>query len=491
MAGKYEAVIGLEVHVELQTRSKMFCDCPVVDLTMTPPNQAVCPVCSGQPGVLPVVNRQAIASALKVALALNCSIARMSLFDRKNYFYPDLPKGYQISQYEHPLAANGEIKILVDGSEKSIRIRRVHLEEDTGKIIHIVEGEKPYTLVDLNRAGVPLLEIVSEPDMRSANETLAYVKAIRAILRTLGVNSGEMEKGVIRFEANVSVRPAGIKTLGTRTEIKNLNSFKSMERAIDFEIERQSNILERGENVQQQTLGWEETKGVTFAQRQKEDAHDYRYFPEPDLPPLVIDQEWIDIIRSEIPELPAQKMLRFLQDYRIFPQDAQILVEDPFAADYFETAVRLSKDIPAQTVSNWITGEIFGWVNQCGIRFSDVALAPQELVNLLEMVEEGLINQITAKSVLVEMLEEGHTPGEIVERNRLQQISNPDLIADLVTKVLEDNPGEVREFLAGKETLSNWFFGQVMRAAGGKANPRIVREQLKRQLEAARKQQAS
>jgi len=468
----------------------MFCDCPVVDLTLTPPNQAVCPVCSGQPGVLPVVNRQAIADALKVALALNCSVARVSLFDRKNYFYPDLPKGYQISQYEHPLAANGEIQILVDGIEKRIRIRRVHLEEDTGKLIHIMDGEEQYSLVDLNRAGVPLLEIVSEPDLRSTNETLAYAKALRAILRTLGVNSGELEKGVIRFETNVSVRQKGSKALGIRTEIKNLNSFKSMERAVAFEIERQSNLLERGEIVRQQTLGWEDTKGATFAQRDKEDAHDYRYFPEPDLPPLVIDQEWIDIIRSEIPELPARKMARFMQDYRIMAEDAQILVDDLFAADYFETVVRLSGNIPAQTISNWITGEIFGWVNQRGISFLDLGLAPQELVNLIEMVEQGLINQTTAKSVLVEMLEEGHTPAEIVERNHLQQISNPEVIADLVIKVLEENPQEVNEFLAGKQTLSNWFFGQIMRAAGGKANPQVTREQLKRQLDIARRKQS-
>jgi aspartyl-tRNA(Asn)/glutamyl-tRNA(Gln) amidotransferase subunit B len=462
-----------------------------VDLTNTPPNQAVCPVCTGQPGVLPVVNRQAVASAIKVALALNCSIARMSLFDRKNYFYPDLPKGYQISQYEHPLAADGEIKILVDGVEKSIRIRRVHLEEDTGKLIHIVDGEKQYTLVDLNRAGIPLLEIVSEPDMHSASETLAYAKALRAILRTLGVNSGELDKGVIRFEANVSVRPVGMMSLGTRTEIKNLNSFKSMERAVAFEIERQSMTLERGEIVHQQTLGWEETKGVTYAQREKEDAHDYRYFPEPDLPPLVVDDEWIDTIRAEIPELPAHKMVRFTQDFSILPKDAQILVDDPFAADYFEIVVNLSKDIPDQTICNWITGEIFGWVNEHGIKFSEVKLAPQDLVKLIVMVEEGFINQITAKGVLVEMLEEGSTPDEIVERSRLQQISNPDVIADLVAKVFEENPGQVKEFLDGKENLSNWFFGQVMRAAGGKANPRIVRERLKQELEMARRNVSS
>ena len=491
MAGNYEAVIGLEVHAELLTRSKMFCDCPVVDLTTTPPNQAVCPVCSGQPGVLPVVNRQAVANGVKVALALNCSIARMSLFDRKNYFYPDLPKGYQISQYEHPLAANGEIKILVDGVEKCIRIRRVHLEEDTGKLIHIVDNEKPYTLVDLNRAGVPLLEIVSEPDMHSASETLAYAKALRAILCTLGVNSGELEKGVIRFEANVSVRPAGMMSLGTRTEIKNLNSFKSMERAVTFEIERQSRLLERGEIVHQQTLGWEEAKGVTYAQREKEDAHDYRYFPEPDLPPLVVEEEWINTIRSEIPELPAHKMLRFMQDYCILYKDAQILVDDPFAADYFEIVMSLNTDIPGQTICNWITGEIYGWVNQRGIKFSEIKLAPQELVNLVGMVEEGTINQITAKSVLGEMLEEGRTPSDIVERSRLQQISNPDVINDLITKVFVENPGEVKEFLDGKETLSNWFFGQVMRAAGGKANPQIVREQLEHHLEMARKNQFS
>ena len=312
---EFEPVIGLEIHAELATQSKMFCACPVVDSTQSTPNSAVCPVCSGMPGVLPVVNRRAIEYALRVALALECEIAPLSIFARKNYFYPDLPKGYQISQYEQPLARGGRLVIQTSLGERTIRVRRVHLEEDTGKLTHISGDGGAYSLIDLNRAGVPLLEIVSEPDLRSAEEVRAFATGLRAILRYLGVNSGEMQKGVMRIEPNVSVRPAGSQEFGTRTEIKNLNSFRALERSVAFEIERQSKLLNGGAPVVQQTMGWDENRQVTVPQRGKEEAHDYRYFPEPDLPPLAIDPAWLDEIRLSLPELPAEKRKRFEGDY--------------------------------------------------------------------------------------------------------------------------------------------------------------------------------
>ncbi|TLN28073.1 Asp-tRNA(Asn)/Glu-tRNA(Gln) amidotransferase subunit GatB, partial [bacterium] len=311
----YEPVIGLEVHAEMLTRSKMFCGCPVVDSTRAEANVAVCPVCAGMPGVLPVVNRQAVEYALRVALALECSVANSSLFERKNYFYPDLPKGYQISQYEYPLAERGRLVIDTSAGERLIRVRRVHLEEDAGKLTHIEKDGEHYSLVDLNRAGVALLEIVSEPDMHSMEEARAYAEGLRAILRALGVNSGDMEKGVIRFEANISIRPAGSTGLGTRTEVKNLNSFRALERSITYEIERQSALLDAGGRVDQETLGWDEPNNRTNSQRSKEEAHDYRYFPEPDLPPLVVEPEWVEQVRAALPELPRARAQRFVREY--------------------------------------------------------------------------------------------------------------------------------------------------------------------------------
>ena len=333
---KYQAVIGLEVHAELATRSKMFCACPVVDSTQARPNTAVCPVCSGLPGVLPVVNRQAVELGLRVALALGCEVQPTSIFARKNYFYPDLPKGYQISQYEYPLALNGRLLIPNGDGWREIRIRRVHLEEDTGKLVHIHRDGEDYSLVDLNRAGVPLLEIVSEPDLHSAAEVRAYAQALRAVLRYVGASSGEMEKGALRIEPNISVRPVGRAELGTRAEIKNLNSFRVLERATAYQIERQIATLESGEAVVQETVGWDETAGVTFSQRSKEEAHDYRYFPEPDLPPLVIEQVWIDSVRANLPELPWARLERITRQYELPAADARTLVEDRELADYFE-----------------------------------------------------------------------------------------------------------------------------------------------------------
>jgi aspartyl-tRNA(Asn)/glutamyl-tRNA(Gln) amidotransferase subunit B len=484
MAMEYEAVIGLEVHAELLTRSKMFCGCPVVDATQSRPNIAICPVCSGLPGVLPVINEQAVAHAVKVALALDCQIATTSIFARKNYFYPDLPKGYQISQYEYPLAERGHLRIQTGQGERDIQIRRVHMEEDTGKLTHIPangSGAAAYSLVDLNRAGVPLLEIVSEPDMRTLDEVRAYAEGLRAILRYLGVNSGDMEKGVIRFEANVSVRPVGSQTLGTRVEIKNLNSFRALERASAYQIQKQIEILEAGGVVHQETLGWNEALGETYTQRSKEEAHDYRYFPEPDLPPLVIEQAWIDQIATSLPELPEPKARRFQQQYELGAPDAFLLAQDQGVANYFEAAAAAASQAAPRVVANWITGEIFGWMNQTGRPFESLAVSPKALAELISLAGSE-INLNTAKNVLAEMLSGGQHADEIIRARGLGQISEPGAIAALVAQVLADNPVQLANYLAGKQTLSNWFFGQVMRAAQGQANPQVLRAELERQL---------
>lgn len=488
----FEPVIGLEIHAELETESKMFCACPVVDATLAEPNMAVCPVCSGMPGVLPVVNRRAVEYALRVALALKCEVNTTSIFARKNYFYPDLPKGYQISQYEQPLARHGELTILTSQGEKVIRIRRVHLEEDTGKLTHVNKNGQTYSLVDLNRAGVPLLEIVSEPDLHSAEDVRAYATGLRSILRYLGVNSGDMQKGVIRIEPNVSVKPLGEERLGTRVEIKNLNSFRALERSVDYEIHRQSELLRAGKAIVQETVGWDEQKEVTFTQRVKEGEEDYRYFPEPDLPPLVIDHEWIERVRSSLPELPVEKFHRFRKQYDLNEYDANVLVAEQAVADYFEAtvaaAVGLTGEDPAagevapKTISNWITGELFSLLNQAGTSVEESRLTPESLATLLMMVSNGEINQNTAKNVLAEMFTTGKPAEAIVDARGLRQISDAEAIRELVAQVLEENPQQVAEYLGGKDAIAQWLFGQVMRAARGKANPQVVEQELKRKL---------
>jgi aspartyl-tRNA(Asn)/glutamyl-tRNA(Gln) amidotransferase subunit B len=479
----YEAVIGLEVHAELQTNSKMFCGCPVVDATIAAPNTAVCPVCSGMPGVLPVVNQKAVEYALRVALALNCQVNRTSIFARKNYFYPDLPKGYQISQYEQPLAENGELIIDTPQGEKTIRIRRVHMEEDTGKLTHVIpeEGE-PYSLVDLNRSGVSLLEIVSEPDLSTPEEVTSYASGLRDIVRTLGVNSGDMEKGVIRFEANVSIRPVGSKELGTRVEIKNLNTFRGMERAIRYEVQRQSALLNAKQPVIQETVGWDETLGVTYSQRGKEEAHDYRYFPEPDLPPLVVEQAWIDEIRTKLPELPRARMLRIQQQYSLPLEEARMLASDVDTLNFFEDCIQFDPSIPPRTIANWIIGQLFAWFNSSGESISTMKIQAQDLVALLSYTQTNRINQNTAKSVLEMMLKTGKQAATIIAEEDLEQISDQVQIEELVRRVLVENPEQVTAYLNGKETLENWFFGQIMRMAGGKANPSIIKSILKEKL---------
>lgn len=483
----YEPVIGLEVHIELQTQSKMFCACPVVDSVSAEPNTAVCPICAGHPGTLPVVNEQAVEYALRVAMALECVINPISIFARKNYFYPDIPKGYQISQYEQPLAVNGKITVETAQGEKVIRIRRVHLEEDTGKLTHVMEldglpsGEQSYSLVDLNRAGVPLLEIVTEPDFRSAEEVRSYAERLRALVRYLGVNSGDLEKGVMRIEPNISVRRVGETTLGTKVEIKNLNSFRALERGVAYEIKRQIATLEVGGQVRQETVGWDEAAQATFSQRSKEDAHDYRYFPEPDLPPLVVSRAWMDSVRDGLPELPWQVYRRFVDEYGLSPAEAWGLAAEKDAAAYFESVLKAGSS-GVRTVYAWVTGELWARMNDSGVGFESLSLPPGELANLLDMIADGKINQQTAKTVLAEMLASGQTAAAIVAEKGLTQVSDANLLSNLVAETLAENPAEVASYRAGKVTVANWLFGQVMRKAGGRANPQVVRAELERQL---------
>jgi len=467
----FEPVIGLEVHAELETRSKMFCACPVVDTSIAPPNSAVCPVCSGMPGVLPVLNQRAVEYALRVALALECEILPVSIFARKNYFYPDLPKGYQISQYEQPLARNGRLVVYTSAGEETVRIRRVHLEEDTGKLTHRNQEGQAYSLVDLNRAGIPLLEIVTEPDLHSAEAVRAYAMALRSLLRYLGVNSGDMQKGVLRIEPNVSVHLAGSQELGTRTEIKNLNSFRVLERSVAFEIQRQSELLLAGQKVIQETRGWDDLAGVTVTQRVKEEADDYRYFPEPDLPPLVVEPGWLRTIKDALPELPAAKLKRFQARYQLSKYDAGVLTEDLLVAAFFEQAVQSASGTSPKMIANWISGDLFGLLNQAGVSIEQAKVKPQGLAALAEMVWQGEINQTSAKGVLAEMFSSGQSPEAIVADRGLGQISDDLQLTALVDQVLTENPAQVAAYLEGKETISRWLFGQTMRLAQGRANP--------------------
>ena len=478
----YEPIIGLEVHAELLTKSKMFCGCEVVDSITAKPNRHICPVCTGQPGALPVLNNKAVELAVKVGLALGCQIHTESIFARKNYFYPDLPKGYQISQYDQPLATDGKLLIETESGVRSIRIRRVHLEEDTGKLSHA----DARSFIDYNRSGVPLLEIVTEPDLRSSDEAKAYATALHAILRYLDVNSGDMEKGVIRFEANVSVREAGSERLNTRTEIKNLNSFRSLAQGIEYEIARQTEIVSRGGIVEQETLGFNETTGKTYSQRGKESAHDYRYFPEPDLPPLILDSDWIDSIRATLPELPDAKTKRFISDFGLTQSDARFLTSELSLANYFERVAAKSNS-SAKAVHSWIAGEFMHYVNETGIKIEDVTLPPESFAKLIDMTTDKVIGGNSAKIVLSELLRNGGDPEHIVQEKGLVQVSDESFIKEAVTKALNDNPSEVEKYLAGKETLLQWFVGQVARATKGKADPNVTRELVVKGLEGRRK----
>jgi aspartyl-tRNA(Asn)/glutamyl-tRNA(Gln) amidotransferase subunit B len=485
---KYEPVIGMEIHAELNTRSKMFCGCAVIDTTAAEPNTTICPVCTGLPGAMPVVNKRAVEFAMLVGLALNCEINAFTSFARKNYFYPDLPKGYQISQFDHPIATEGWMELDVDGGVERIRIRRAHMEEDTAKLYH-EQGDwispESRTLIDFNRSGVPLLEIVSEPDLHTVDAALAYATKIREILRYLHVNSGDMERGVLRFEANVSVRPWGSEVLGTRTEIKNLNSFRALSHSVAYEIERQSALLDAGEEVQQETLGWDEVRGTTYSQRSKEYAHDYRYFPEPDLPPLAIDRGWVEAMRQQLPELPDAKRGRFVEAYGLPLADADILVAERSLADYFE-AVVMAYDGDPTSVSKWMVGPLTYLMNRDGVDIDAVEIAPDQLAALIAMVDAKTLNQNTAKEVLAEMFEGGDSPQAIVEAKGLSQISDEERLETLVATLLNENPEQVNRYLAGKTSLLQWFMGQVMRETRGRADPQVVIPLLKSALEARR-----
>jgi len=479
----YIADIGLEVHVELATRSKMFCSCAVVDTTIAEPNSSVCEVCMAMPGTLPVINQKAVELAIKAALALNCEVHKTSIFARKNYFYPDLPKGYQISQYEEPLATNGFLKIRTSEGVKIIRVRRAHLEEDTGKLTHIEKDGQSYSLVDLNRAGVPLLEIVSEPDMHSVEDVRSYARELRLLLRWLGVSSGDMEKGSMRFEANLSMRPTDSDKLGTRVEIKNLNSFRAMEQAILYQMDIQRETLVKGKEVKQQTLGWSESENRTFAQRSKEEANDYRYFPEPDLPPLVVEEAWLESIKKAMPALPDKERERYAEEYSLIQEDIERLMEDKAVHDYFEACMKVAPHLAPKHITNWLFSDLFAWLNANDKPFEELHLSPDGFTRLISLVEDGTINQNIGKEVLTKVLETGKPPGEIIEAKGLRQVSDSGVISELVRGVIKANPQEVSTYLAGKEAIANWLFGQVMRAAQGKANPQVVKEELKKQLD--------
>jgi aspartyl-tRNA(Asn)/glutamyl-tRNA(Gln) amidotransferase subunit B len=480
---KYQPIIGMEVHVELDTNSKMFCGCSA-DFFGVGPNTNVCPVCLGMPGVLPVINQRAVQYTIMTGLALHCIIQPHNVFARKNYFYPDLPKGYQISQYELPLCLDGYVNIQTDDSDepKRIRVRRVHLEEDTGKLTHMND----YSLVDLNRAGVPLMEIVTEADLHSADEAYAYVTKLRQIVRYLGVSTGDMEKGAMRCEVNISLQNVATGEWGTKVEIKNLNSFRAVRNSIAYEIERQQKVLIEGGEIEQTTRGWDENRGVTFLQRTKEGDTGYRYFPEPDLPPLHLDPAWISEIESGLPELPDAKVVRYTTEYGLTPKEAAVLVEDAEIASYFDRVVdaaKKSKGVTPKSVSNWLAGEMFRALSDSATAISDVKIEPESLVALIELVSTNTINQSAAKKVFGAMFETGESPEALVESMGLQQISGEDELIGIVQQVIADNPGPVEQFKGGKETVIQFLVGQVMRATRGKANPQIAEQMLKEQLQ--------
>ena len=471
----YEAVVGIEVHAQLLTESKMFCRCSA-DYAAAEPNTHVCPVCLGMPGMLPVINQKAVEYTVMTALALNCQIPEFSKFDRKNYFYPDLPKGYQISQYDLPLSRDGWLDIEVGGGSRRIGIERVHLEEDTAKLVHL----GGYSLVDFNRAGVPLMEIVSRPDIRTPEEARQYLTRLRTIVRYLGVNSGNMEEGAMRCEANISLRPRGRIELGTKVEVKNLNSFHSVKLALEYEIERQARILETGGRIEQVTMGWDEARGVTVVQRSKEHAHDYRYFPEPDLPPLALSREWVEGTRARLPELPDARRSRFVEQYGLSRYDAEVLTADRPVADYFESCVRSYPN--AKTVANWITGELFRLLKAMDAGIETVKITPDALAELLTLVEKGAINISIAKDVFAAMFETGRSATQIVKEKGLAQVSDVEELSRIVEQVIADNPGPVAEYLAGKDAVLRFLVGQVMKATRGKANPKLVNRLLRERL---------
>jgi len=474
---EYDIVIGLEVHAQLLTNTKIFCSCST--RTGLPPNTNTCPVCMGMPGILPVLNKKVVDYGIKLGLATHCSIAHRNVFARKNYFYPDLPKGYQITQYENPLCENGCIEIEIDGNVKKIGITRIHMEEDAGKNIH--DEKKPLSYVDFNRAGVPLLEIVSEPDMNSTAEAVAYLKELRQILMYLEICDGNMEEGSFRCDANVSVMPKGSKQFGIRTELKNMNSFKNVQKALEYEIERHIGIVESGGRVEQNTMLWNAAENRTYPMRSKEESHDYRYFPEPDLLPLEVDDAWIEEIRSLLPELPSARRRRFHRQYGIPEYDADVLTQSKPLADYFEKCTLLL-DSPKE-ISNWIMTEVLRVLNEHGIDISKLKVTPEMLTDMLSLIKEGTISITMAKDVFSEMALTGGTAAEIVEAKGLRQVSNEDDLKTMVQDILKNNPAEVTKYREGKTQLLGFFVGQLMKATRGTANPKIANKLIKEMLD--------
>ena len=487
---KYETVIGLEVHAQLLTRSKMFCGCSA-DYASTPPNTHVCPVCLGMPGVLPVINRQAVEYTMMTALALHCPVPAFTKFDRKNYNYPDLMKGYQISQYDEPIGLGGWLEIEADGQRRRIGITRVHLEEDTAKLSHRSGLGGEFSLVDVNRAGCPLMEIVGEPDLRSPEEARQYLIKLRSILQYLGVSTGNMEEGSFRCDANISVRPEGSDRLGVKVEIKNMNSFRALFLAMEYEAARQRKALEDGPPIVQETRGWVEEPGKTVSQRTKEYAHDYRYFPEPDLPPLIISREWVDEVRGRLPELADARRERFMEEFGLPRADAEQLTVSKPLADYFQACVDKppksgSHKDHCKLVANWILGEFSRHLNASGVDFEEMAdrIRPDYLVELLEFIGNGTINQPSAKAVLEEMYQTGKSAGDIISARGLSQISDTSELEKIAAEVIHSNVQPAADYRAGKEAALKFLVGQVMKATKGRANPQVVNDVLKRQLEA-------
>ena len=476
---KYETVIGLEVHVQINTKTKIFCSCSTE--FGKPPNANTCPICLGMPGVLPVLNKQFLESAMKACLATHCTIAPMNRFARKNYFYPDLPKGYQISQFEEPLGVNGYINIYINGIKKRIGLTRIHMEEDAGKLIHGKNlGSPGKSYVDFNRTGVPLCEVVSEPDLRSPEEARAYLGELKSILEYTQVSDCNMEEGSLRCDANISLRPKGQKKFGTRTELKNLNSFKFVQKAIEYEVDRQTRILDQGDQVIQETRLYDSDRGETFSMRSKEEAHDYRYFPDPDLVPVVLDEAWVEEIKKTIPELPEQKRERFAIEYSLPEYDAGVLTSSRELANYFEKCTSLLSK--PKIISNWIMGDLLRELNKSNQVISECPVSPSALVNLLKLIDEDVISGNIAKSVFEEMYQTGKEPITIVDEKGLKQITDDKAIDKMVEGVLQANLSQVDEYKGGKEKVLGFLVGQVMKASKGKANPGTVNKLLKEKI---------
>ncbi|MCX5750509.1 MAG: Asp-tRNA(Asn)/Glu-tRNA(Gln) amidotransferase subunit GatB [Candidatus Saganbacteria bacterium] len=478
---KYESVIGLEIHAQLLTESKIFCSCSTT--FGNEPNRNICPVCTGQPGVLPVLNKKVVEFAIKTALALHCQIAPYSIFARKQYFYPDLPKDFQISQYELPLATNGYVEINVNGNTRCIRIHRIHLEEDAGKLVHAgsdrIQGST-YSLVDFNRTGVPLMEIVSEPDMATPEEARAYVQEIAALLKSLGVCDAKMEEGSLRCDGNVSIRPVGDKNLGTKTEVKNVNSTKALKDALDAEIVRQIKAVDAGERIIQETRHFNENTGQTISLRSKEEAHDYRYFPEPDLVPLEVSKEWIDEIKQGIGELPAEKIKRYVEQFGIKTEDVETILESPGMAEFFEGAIRLYGK--PQIVANWLTGEISAYLNAKKLEIKNSKLKISTLVGMLALIDKGTISGKIAKEVIVKMLDTGKSAEEIVKESGATQISDEGELIKAIQEVIKNNPKPVQDYKDGKKASITFLVGQVMKVTKGRAKPDLVNKLLEKEL---------